>query len=148
MYCFGPDEEGYERKLRTDFGPDMMKNVEFTGLLEGDDVYKAYRAMDLFALTSYSENFGMTVVEAGLCRIPILITKQVGVSCFFNDGETAFIVDPDEDKICSVIKKHYLDESRAERMVMQADSLVREKFNVLNNVEDLALIFNTIVEDG
>ncbi len=54
--------------------------VLFTGLLSRADGIAALVDADLFVLASASENFGMAVVEAMLCELPVLISDTVGIS--------------------------------------------------------------------
>ncbi len=58
----------------------MDKNVTFTGMLSEDQVKEAYRSVDCFVLSSVSEPFGLTVLEALSHRLPVIISKQSGVS--------------------------------------------------------------------
>jgi glycosyltransferase involved in cell wall biosynthesis len=54
--------------------------VFFTRFLRGDDVTKAYRLADLYVMPSVSEPFGIAALEALRHNVPVLISKQSGVS--------------------------------------------------------------------
>ncbi len=54
--------------------------VLFTGFLRGDDVQKIYRMADLYVMPSVSEPFGITPLEALGNDVPVIISKQSGVS--------------------------------------------------------------------
>ncbi|MBI9018073.1 MAG: glycosyltransferase [Phycisphaerae bacterium] len=54
--------------------------VLFTGFLRGDDVDKVFRMADLFVMPSVSEPFGLVPLEALRNDVPVLISKQSGVS--------------------------------------------------------------------
>jgi glycosyltransferase involved in cell wall biosynthesis len=54
--------------------------VLFTGFLRGDDVRKIYRMADLFVMPSVSEPFGIVPLEALDNDVPVIISKQSGVS--------------------------------------------------------------------
>jgi len=76
----GPDE-GEERSkleaLTMERGLDAR--VTFTGMLSGDVKWGAYRVADAFVLTSHAENYGLVVVEALACGLPVLITDKVNI---------------------------------------------------------------------
>jgi glycosyltransferase involved in cell wall biosynthesis len=54
--------------------------VLFTGFLRGDDVQKIYQMADLFVMPSVSEPFGLVPLEALQNDVPVIISKQSGVS--------------------------------------------------------------------
>jgi len=54
--------------------------VLFTGFLRGDDVQKIYNMADLFVMPSISEPFGLVPLEALNNDVPVIISKQSGVS--------------------------------------------------------------------
>jgi glycosyltransferase involved in cell wall biosynthesis len=56
------------------------QNVLFAGFLSGNEVDKAYQAADLYVMPSVSEPFGITPLEALRNNIPVIISKQSGVS--------------------------------------------------------------------
>jgi len=54
--------------------------VLFTDFLTGEELRKAYRMADVFVMTSISEPFGITALEAMGNGTPVIISKQSGVS--------------------------------------------------------------------
>ncbi len=54
--------------------------VLFTGFLRGDDVRKIYQMADLYVMPSVSEPFGIAPLEALDNDVPVIISKQSGVS--------------------------------------------------------------------
>jgi len=58
----------------------IADKFHFTGFLRGVDVEKMYAMSDLYVMPSVSEPFGITPFEALLYDVPIIISKQSGVS--------------------------------------------------------------------
>jgi len=54
--------------------------VLFTGFLRGDDVRRIYQMADLYVMPSVSEPFGIAPLEALDNDVPVIISKQSGVS--------------------------------------------------------------------
>jgi glycosyltransferase involved in cell wall biosynthesis len=52
----------------------------FTGFLKGDDVHKMYSYSDVYVMPSVSEPFGISPLEAMRSGVPVIISKQSGVS--------------------------------------------------------------------
>jgi glycosyltransferase involved in cell wall biosynthesis len=58
----------------------ISDKFHFTGFLQGEDVYKMYALSDLFIMPSVSEPFGISPLEALQSNVPVIISKQSGVS--------------------------------------------------------------------
>jgi glycosyltransferase involved in cell wall biosynthesis len=54
--------------------------VTFTGFLRGDDVNRVFEMADLYVMPSVSEPFGIAPLEALSHNVPVIISKQSGVS--------------------------------------------------------------------
>ncbi len=54
--------------------------VLFTGFLRGPDVERVFRMADLYVMPSVSEPFGIAPLEAMSNDVPVIISKQSGVS--------------------------------------------------------------------
>jgi glycosyltransferase involved in cell wall biosynthesis len=76
----GPDNEGYGSKVKKwckDKGID--DKVFFVDHLGPEEVKQAYVDADVFVLPSYTENFGLTVVESMACGCPVIISDRVNI---------------------------------------------------------------------
>jgi len=54
--------------------------VLFTGFLRGEEVRQIYQMADLYVMPSVSEPFGIAPLEALEHDVPVIISKQSGVS--------------------------------------------------------------------
>src|SRR6202034_1400801 len=71
-------------------------NAEFTGVLRGHDLARAYANMDLFVFPSHTDTFGNVVLEALASGVPAIVTPDGGPCTIVRDGETGRIVADDE----------------------------------------------------
>ena len=80
--------------------------VLFTGFLRGEDVQKIYRMADLYVMPSVSEPFGIAPLEALDNDVPVIISKQSGVSEVLTHALKVDFWDIDEiaNKIIAVLK--------------------------------------------
>lgn len=58
----------------------ITDKFHFTGFLEGDDVIHMLKQTDVFVMPSVSEPFGIVPLEAMQANVPVIISKQSGVS--------------------------------------------------------------------
>jgi glycosyltransferase involved in cell wall biosynthesis len=89
--------------------------VLFTGFLRGEDVRKVYEMADLYVMPSVSEPFGIAPLEALNYDVPVLISKQSGVSEVLTHVLKADFWDVNEiaNKIVAVLRYPPLRETLA-----------------------------------
>ena len=68
------------RAIEMAAGLGIGHKVLFTGFLRGEDVQKIYKMADLYVMPSVSEPFGIAPLEALGHDVPVIISKQSGVS--------------------------------------------------------------------
>jgi glycosyltransferase involved in cell wall biosynthesis len=77
----GNDEEGLRPRLEEIArAAGVAERVQFIGPVCGDAKWALMRKAHIFALPSYSENFGNAVLEAMACAIPVVVTPEVGLA--------------------------------------------------------------------
>jgi glycogen(starch) synthase len=91
-------------EMAAEFG--IGHKVLFTGFLRGQDVEKIYRMADLFVMPSVSEPFGLVPLEALGNDVPVIISKQSGVSEVLSHALKVDFWDINEmaNKIIAVLK--------------------------------------------
>jgi glycosyltransferase involved in cell wall biosynthesis len=89
--------------------------VLFTGFLRGEDVQKIYRLADLYVMPSVSEPFGIAPLEALHNDVPVIISKQSGVSEVLKHVLKVDFWDVNEiaNKVVAVLKHPPLQETLA-----------------------------------
>jgi phosphatidylinositol alpha 1,6-mannosyltransferase len=80
-----------------------LPNAEFTGVLRGHDLARAYANMDLFVFPSHTDTFGNVVLEALASGVPAIVTPDGGPRYIVKDGETGTIA-TDEDFSAAVAR--------------------------------------------
>ena len=112
----GFDSDGYLEKCmneakRLGIGEDFV----YTGPLDDDAKWSAYRRADLFVLPSYSENFGIVVAEALYAGLPVITTK--GTPWREIDGTCGWWIDLGVESLAKALRRA-VDLSDEERGAM------------------------------
>jgi glycogen(starch) synthase len=94
------------RSIEMAAGLGIGHKVLFTGFLRGDDVQKIYEMADLYVMPSVSEPFGIAPLEALGYDVPVIISKQSGVSEVLKHALKVDFWDVNEiaNKIIAVLK--------------------------------------------
>ncbi|MEM6460151.1 MAG: glycosyltransferase [Planctomycetota bacterium] len=80
--------------------------VVFTGFLRGDDVERVFKMADVYVMPSVSEPFGIAPLEAISHDVPVIMSKQSGVSEVIEHALKVDFWDTDEmaNKIIAVLR--------------------------------------------
>ncbi len=72
------DQLGKTIELAASLG--LARNTHFTGFLTGADVERMYAMADVYVMPSVSEPFGIAPLEAMALDVPVIVSRQSGVS--------------------------------------------------------------------
>lgn len=99
----------------------IADRVLFTGFLKGDDVDRAFQMADVYLMPSVSEPFGITPLESLRNNVPVIISKQSGVSEVLKNALKVDFWDIDEtaNKVISVLRLNELKEELREHGVAE-----------------------------
>ncbi len=103
--------------------------VLFTGFLRGEEVERMYAASDLYVMPSVSEPFGIAPLEAMRYDVPVIISRQSGVSEVLHHALTVDYWDVDglADRICAVLTYGELAREMAERSRRELETLTWDR---------------------
>jgi glycosyltransferase involved in cell wall biosynthesis len=124
----GPDF-GMEAKARAWIAEHGLEDrCVFTGMLEGSDALSALNDADLFVLPSYSESFGMSVVEAMAAGLPVLISEHVKIWREVEADDAGMVKPNDVDAFAAGISELMGDAKRRQRMGANAKASVARRY--------------------
>ena len=72
------------------------KNIRFHGQVSHHEVKKILENVNIFIFTSLADTFGLAVLEALSCGLPVICSSNAGVSDLIIDGENGFVIKPDD----------------------------------------------------
>ncbi len=125
----GPDDEGHGRLVRTwlkDAG--VYEQTSIVGMLEGEAKRALLADTDVWVLPSYTENFGVAVIEAMACGLPVVITDKVGLHREVSAASAGLVVVCDAQELAAAIRRVLEDPVLPQQLSASAQELVRSQF--------------------
>lgn len=104
------ESQQFERLVRALVSRSGLESqFQFLGVLSGHEKIRAYSRAGIFCYPSFfeSESFGLVVLEAMQCALPVVATRWRGIPSIVRDGVTGFVV-PVEDSVAIAEKLSFL----------------------------------------
>jgi glycosyltransferase involved in cell wall biosynthesis len=125
----GPDSEGWGDRVRSWLKEEeVLERSTFTGMLLGPDKVAAYRDAAMFVLPSYSENFGLAVLEAMAAGLPVIISDNVNIWREVESAGAGKVVPCDVPKLTAEILGLLDKPEMADQMGQKGKKLVRDDY--------------------
>jgi len=88
--------DGPDKELLAQLAEDLKitNNVHWAGQQSSNEVYKLYSVMDIVAVPSVFEGFGLVAAEAMAAGLPVVGTNVGGLAEVIEDGKTGYLVPP------------------------------------------------------
>jgi len=117
-----------------------------SGFVEGEMKDLLMQGADIFALTSYSENFGVAVLEAMAVGLSVVVTPGVALASVVEQYQLGYVAELDIVAIATSLQ-HYLDHPHTTKeMGDRARQLVGEKYSWERNASNLSEIYTAILK--
>jgi glycosyltransferase involved in cell wall biosynthesis len=101
----------------------------------------------IFALSSRSEAFPRSILEAMRAGLPVVASDVGGVCEAVSDGVTGFLVPPgDPEAFAAALKKLIADSAERKRMGAGAHQIYQERFRFERMLEKTITVYDTVVE--
>ena len=142
----GPENDDYGQRVRgwvRERGLDGA--VHFVGSLHGAEVLQAYVDADVFALPSYTENFGMTVIEALACSLPVVISDQVNIHAEVSGAGAGLVTRCDAGEVAQALETLLVDADRRRAMGEAGRQLVKARFTWPAIVDALTAEYEQVI---
>lgn len=126
----GPEEDDYLKTVQNmsdELG--ISRQVLITGYLGPSERLDALRDADIFILTSYSENFGMAVVEAMASGLPVIISEKVGIADVIRQGRAGLVTSLVPTDVALALRMMLSDKKKAMQMGDAGKIVARRNFS-------------------
>jgi glycosyltransferase involved in cell wall biosynthesis len=115
------------RRLSAEAG--LGERVRWHGFVDGAAKLAFLRGLDLLAMPSAYECFGMAAAEALASGVPVLVGERVGVAPVVQHHGCGFVVPPRAEAIAGALAEAARDPARLAAMAARAAVAAREAFS-------------------
>jgi phosphatidylinositol alpha 1,6-mannosyltransferase len=85
-----------------------LQSAELTGVRRGEELAAAYDRMDAFVFPSRTDTFGLVILEAMACGIPVILAPETGKRVGIEDGVSGFLSDDFAASLQRLMHDHLL----------------------------------------
>jgi len=108
----------------------VKDNIVFTGYFPDKKLPKLYQAADIFAFSTFYENFPFAVLEALSTGLPVVSTNVGGIPEMIEDGKNGFLVEPFDSRELADRILYYLEHpAAASEMALLARKIIENQFD-------------------
>lgn len=130
FYAVGPIESEYLPQLTKVLGKANVNNVVFTGPVSEYDLATYFKNADVFVFPSFSESFGLSVIEATYAGVPVVATRT-GVTLLLEKYDLISAVDYGDAKLMAEkIRLCYQNSIAIRNTLSKARSFIISNFNI------------------
>ena len=87
----------------------LNQQVSFTGKIPYEEVPAMHNTFNLFVCPSLNESFGVSVLEASACEVPVIASNVGGLPEVVADGESGILVKPGNTKEIADAISYFID---------------------------------------
>lgn len=128
MIIGGGTEEDKLRKIAVQLN--IHSKVKFIGRVPHQRVPKFLNLLDIFVAMSRAESFGVALLEAAACELPVIASKVGGIPEVVLDKKTGFLIESEDVEKCSkALTTLILNPNLRNSMGKAGRDFVCEKYN-------------------
>ncbi len=144
----GPDDGMRDKTVRWLRDEGVLEKTTLTGMLLGDDKRALLGDADIFVLPSFSENFGIAVVEAMARGLPVVISDRVNIWREVEAAGAGRVAPPEAAAFAGEIAALLDDSRHRHEMGAAGRRLAKDAFSSGRAAERLEALYETVAAGG
>lgn len=89
----------------------LSQNIKLLGYKKTDDVYKYLSKSSLYVMTSFTESFGIVILESFSCGVPVIaFDSAIGACELINENNGYLISNRNKEKMAETIVNYFNDD--------------------------------------
>ena len=116
----------------------VSEHVRFLGWR--DDIANLYAMSDICTATSIREGFGLNLVEAMVCGVPVVASKNRGHETIIKNGKNGFLVPQGDRELFVKRIQQLISDKELRNKLIQNGLMTKEKYSgdiILNNIKNI-----------
>lgn len=143
IYGKGPHQQQFEQQIK-DLG--LTDKILLKGFVENTEVPAVLNTFDVYCALSRSESFGVAVIEASACELPVIVSNIGGLTEVVLEQETGFIVDAEnQNEIVNRLETLYENAQLCKEMGQNGRIFVYENFEWSKNARQQIEFYNEVI---
>lgn len=127
---------------------DLSEVVEIIEPMSQREISNFYNSIDIAVFPSLSESFGVAVIEAQACGVPVIVSD---IKAFYETtipNKTSFICKiADVDSIVKPLEKLIFDRKLRNEMAKAGEEFVKENFDMYKIFNEVNLLYKKIIKN-
>jgi glycosyltransferase involved in cell wall biosynthesis len=125
------------------------EQVSFLGVLNGAQKFAAFQRADLLCHPTFYDTFGLVLLEAMACGLPVVATRWCSIPLIVDDGQTGLLVEPHDPCDLADRLAELADNPRlCERMGIAARRKFLRDFTLPGHIERMRKVFFDVAGKG
>ena len=117
--------------------------IAWVGWKRGEDKFEFLAGVDLFALTSHSENFAIVVIEALSVGTPVLVSDQVGLHPYVREHEYGWVTPLDVATVSQRLTEIAHSRDQAARITALAPPAIQAEYEDTHLAQQYVALYET-----
>lgn len=125
----------------------IANKTEFVKAVPHNLVPDELHKLDIYVALSRQESFGVAVVEASACGIPVVVSDVGGLPEVVVNGETGYVVPCENPEVAAeMLEKLVLNKNDREMMGLAGRTYVQEHYDWNKNVEQMIAVYEQTIK--
>ncbi len=134
----------YEDMLKKAEAEIASKQIIFTGFIEWTRVSEYYESADIFVTTSLSEMHSMTILEAQLSGLPIIVRRDESYLDSVFNGDNGYLTDSEDEMEERILE---LAEDKEKRLAFGKRSLeITKRFTIETHIRKTVKVYEEVLK--
>ena len=124
----------------------LENSVKFTGRVKFSETPNYFNQLNCLVNISQYESFGVSVVEAMACKVPVIVSNTGGLKEVVVSNEMGFLVDPGNiEQTAAAIEKMINDKPHVDSIVEKAYASAKERFDWNVNLKQQIVVYQNLL---